>query len=121
MKKIMGSKSWYRKRKRKEENESEEEASFRSKDSRVRGGAAKKRKLEWEDRGDGSQIPTRSVIFTEYSEDSKLTGRVKEILRRLEGIVGCKIKAVERYGTPIARLFPLTRLWEGFPVRGETA
>ena len=33
----------------------------------------------------------------------------------LEGIIGCKVKVVERSGTSIARLFPLTRLWDGVP------
>ena len=41
------------------------------------------------------------------------------MVEKLEGIIGCKIKVVERSGTPISRLFPLTRLWEGIPCARE--
>ena len=39
--------------------------------------------------------------------------RVKDVLKRMERILGCKVRAVERTGTPLARQFSLTRLWEG--------
>ena len=37
----------------------------------------------------------------------------------MEGIVGCRIKAVERAGLALARQFPLTRLWYGVPCSRE--
>ena len=62
---------------------------------------------------EGVGLPTRSVIFVEYSEGGILIKKVREVLRRMEGILGCKIKAVEKTGVPISRQFPLTNLWEG--------
>ena len=64
-----------------------------------------------EKRKEDSTLPTRSVMFIEFSEGSNLVRRVKETLTKLEGIMGCKVKAVERAGSPLARQFPLTRLW----------
>ena len=49
----------------------------------------------------------------EYSEGGELLRRVKEVLKRMERILGCRIRAVEKTGTPLARQFSLTRLWEG--------
>ena len=68
-----------------------------------------------EKRKDRDEYPTRSVIFVEYTKGAKLLKQVREVLERLEPIIGCKIKAVERAGTPVGRLFPLTQLWEGRP------
>ena len=35
------------------------------------------------------------------------------MVRRLQGILGGSIRVVEKTGTPLARLFPLSKLWEG--------
>ena len=81
-------------------------------------GPQKKRRIERKDEGGrqaADHLPTRSVLFVEYSEGSLLAKRVRETLARIEGIIGCKIKTVERSGLPLARQFPLTRLWEGLP------
>ena len=79
--------------------------------------ASKKRKLEWtrEERN----MPTRSVIFVDFTEDSLLAKEMRETLVKLEGIIGCKIKTVKRAGIPLTRQFPLTRLWEGVPCSRE--
>ena len=112
MKKILGAKSWYR-RKRKAEEEDEPGTAVAG----LQGGnrrECKKRRLEWDpNKEEGRRMPTRSVLFVEFSEDSLLAKRMKETMDKLEGIIGCKVKVVERSGTPISRLFPLTRLWEG--------
>ena len=114
LKKLMGSKSWYRKKRKVDDSIDKGGTVSSTNVGRRGGGATKRRRLEWNDQT-GRQMPTRSVIFVEYSEDSKLAKQIKETLWRLEGIVGCKVKVVEKSGTPIARLFPLTRLWEGSP------
>ena len=49
----------------------------------------------------------------DFSVDSQLVRKVRETLARLEGIIHCKIKVVERAGLPLSRQFPLTRLWDG--------
>ena len=110
MKKLMGSKSWYRKKRKAETEEAGPSVTLGG-----RGGDSKRRRLGLEDGRSQRRIPTRSVIFVDFTENSALTKEIRETLERLETIVGCKIKAVERGGTPISRLFPLTRLWEGMP------
>ena len=58
-------------------------------------------------------MPTRSVIFVSYSEGGTLIKQVKEVLGRMERILGYRVKAVEKTGVALSRQFPLTQLWEG--------
>ena len=114
-KKLSGSKSWYRKRKR---NDDDEGPMVNGKESGSREGMRRnnnKRKVEdnSQEGKEGNNLKTRSVLFVDYSMDSQLVRKVKETLSRLEGIIGSKVKAVERCGLPLARQFPLTRLWDG--------
>ena len=113
-KKLSGSRNWYRKRKRKDEEEDQLTNSMGSKSMNGR----KKRKVE-DRKEEEMKMKTRSVIFVDYSVDSQLVKNVREALTRLEGIVGCKVKAVERAGLPLSRQFPLTRLWDGIPCSRE--
>ena len=110
-KKITGEKDWFRIKKRKFDEEEEDWSEL--------GRGPKKRRVEEEMIGRGKEdekdLPTRSVIFVEYTEGGVLLKKVKEVLKRLEGIIGCRIKAVEKTGTSLGRLFPLTQLWEGTP------
>ena len=59
------------------------------------------------------EIRTRSVLFVAYTPGGALAKRLREVVGRLQGLLGGGIKIVERTGTPLARMFPLSRLWEG--------
>ena len=64
-------------------------------------------------------MEARTVLFVQYTSGGVLAKRVREVLARLQGLIGCSVKVVERTGTPLARSFPLTRLWEGTPCSRE--
>ena len=102
LKKVLGAKTWFRKRKGRDQEVAEDEKR-----------CPKRRRLEWDRKTDKTDLPVRSVLFVDYSTDSLLLGKVKETLQRLESVMGCKVKAVERTGVPLGCQFPLTRLWEG--------
>ena len=58
-------------------------------------------------------MKTRSVIFVEQTRDGRPAKDIREVLLRLEGILGFKVKVVERVGTPLKRLFSNTNPWAG--------
>ena len=97
-KKIIGATDWYRKRKAKPEEDDEDQSPSKKRKTAPRGGSARPK----EEERDAEDLPTRSVIFVEYSEGGELLRRVKEVLKRMERIVGCKIRAVEKTGTPLS-------------------
>ena len=73
LKKLMGLKSWYRKKRKAETDDAAGEEGMHTVEGGGRrgGGATKKRRLEWNDQT-GRHMPSRSVIFVDYTEDSKL-------------------------------------------------
>ena len=80
---------------------------------------AKRRKGNNKVRMEEESLPAKSVIFIEYSEGGILAKKIREVLKRMEGIIKCKVKVVERTGQPLSRQFPLTNLWEGVPCGRE--
>ena len=60
-------------------------------------------------------VPTRTVLFVEYTPGGNLAKELRDVLAGIEHILGFRVKVVERSGTAIARKFPLTQLWEGQP------
>ena len=106
LKKLMGAREWYRRRKK-----TEEEEEFQGPHSifeRVEyKGPTKEEERE--------RLPTKSVLFVPYTQGGGLAKRLREMFKRLEGIIGGGVKVVERTGTALARQFSLTRLWEGGP------
>ena len=61
------------------------------------------------------ELKTRAVLFVENTKNGELAARIKDNLRRMEHILGYRIKVVERAGTPLKLLFPLGRLDGGTP------
>ena len=49
----------------------------------------------------------------EHTPGGVLATKVRDLLRKNEGVLGFKVKTVERTGTPLARKFPLTNLIGG--------
>ena len=69
-------------------------------------------------KGKGKPAPkketrTRSVLFVEQTPEGELSSRLRELLNRLEHLMGFRIKIVERGGTSLKDMFPLTNIWEG--------
>ena len=60
-----------------------------------------------------SQTAPRTVLFVEQSPNGGLATCLRELLARLEPILGFKVKIVERCGTTLKGNFPLTSLWNG--------
>ena len=105
MKKLLGARDWYRRKRSREDDEPLPESNKRGR---------------WEGEGahqprEEGEVDMRSVIFVEYTPGGALAKRIREVLGRLQGLLGGGIKVVERTGTPLVRQFPLTRLWEGTP------
>ena len=58
-------------------------------------------------------LRTRTVLFVENTPNGELSKRIREQLARMEGIMGYKMKVVERVGTQLKDLFSLTNVWGG--------
>ena len=55
----------------------------------------------------------RQISLVEQTKDGKLAKDVREALLRLEGILGFRVKVVEKAGAPLKRLFTNTNPWAG--------
>ena len=55
----------------------------------------------------------RTVMFVEYTKNGELAKRMRELISRLENVIGFKVKVVERAGASLKSLFPTNNLWEG--------
>ena len=65
-------------------------------------------------------MKTKSVLFVDQTPNGELAKLLRETLRRLEHILGFRVKIVEKTGTPIKGNFSVTKLWEGTPCgRGD--
>ena len=94
-KKLLGNANWFRTSRRKE-----------NEDNPSRSGTKKAGKI-------GKELKTRTVLFVEHTPGGALAKKLREVLSSIEHILGFRIRVVERAGTPLGRLFPLTQLWEG--------
>ena len=56
----------------------------------------------------GRSMKTRTVLFVEQTRDGLLAKSIREVLTRLEGLLGFKVKVVERAGTSLRNLMPNT-------------
>ena len=56
---------------------------------------------------------TASVLFVPNTKDGILAKNLREVVERVKGILGYRIKIVERSGTPLKLMFPLTKIGEG--------
>ena len=59
------------------------------------------------------KLVTKSVIFVEHTPNGELARKLRDTLEKVEHHLGCKIKIVEKTGTKLKDIFPLTNLWEG--------
>ena len=61
---------------------------------------------------DKLQAP-RTILFVEQTPGGALASRLREVVTRLQPILGFKIKIVEKCGKPLKENFPLANLWDG--------
>ena len=54
-----------------------------------------------------------AVLFTENTKNGELAERLRGALEKIEDILGYRIKGVERSGTPLKQMFPLTKVGGG--------
>ena len=104
IKKLKGPKTWFRKRRNSTDAVDEEERSV-----------ARSSENTSEAAQESDDLDTKSVLLVEFTPVGLLAKKLCAVLRRLESIVGGKIKVVERTCTSLARMFSLTWLWEGVP------
>ena len=54
-----------------------------------------------------------AVLFVENSKEGELAKGLRRVIERIKHILGYTIKVVERSGTPLRLMFPLTKIKEG--------
>ena len=57
-------------------------------------------------------LRTRTVLFVENTKEGGLARKLREVVERIQHILGYRKKVVERSGTPLKLLFPLGGLGE---------
>ena len=108
--KLLGKATWFKKRRK-----GGEKPQYRG-----RGAGKRSQGQDTEvDGGSSTKSSPRSVIFVEQTPGGELACRLKELLNRIEPMLGFSIKVVERTGRSIQSLFPLTNLWDGAPCGRE--
>ena len=61
----------------------------------------------------GKELKTSAVLFVENTKDGALARKLRELVERIQYILGFRIKIVERPGTPLKMMFPLSRIGQG--------
>ena len=108
-KKLLGKTQWYKnKKKNKQETKGEGEDMIEDKQKK-----AGSRRYKPEDKKDKE---TAAVLFVDNTKGGGLARELREVLGRLEDIMGYRLKVVERSGTPLRLMFPLTKIGEGLIV-----
>ena len=122
-KKTVGKTSWFRKsNKRKEKKPANSDVVDNDKESTTRKSLRKEasktstisnRHQEEEKKKDTREEPrTAAVMFVNNTKEGLLAKNLREVVERLKHILGYKIKIVERAGTSLKQMFPLTRIGE---------
>ena len=61
----------------------------------------------------GHVLKTRSVLFVPQTPGGELAKRTREVLERLQPILGYKVRVVERTGTGLQQKLSQTSIWSG--------
>ena len=122
-KKTVGKSSWFRKKKRKrgEEKPAYSDVVDKAKESTTRKSfkevntktsISNSKHQEEENKSRKEEPRTAAVMFVNNTKDGLLAKNIREVVERLKYILGYKIKIVERAGTSLKQMFPLTRIGE---------
>ena len=102
-KKVMGKSTWFK-----------GNGGGKNKNTGTFNGHRKNRNIKGEKDSTGTgPLQTRTVLFVENTPGGELASKIRDQLTRMEGIMGYKMKVVERVGTQLKDLFSLTNLWRG--------
>ena len=55
-------------------------------------------------------LKTRAVLFVENTKNGELARNLREVMERLKNVLQYKVKVVEKAGTPLKLLFPLSQV-----------
>ena len=64
-------------------------------------------------------LRTRAVLFLEQTPNGELSRRVKELLGRLEPVLGFRLRVAERTGRSLQSLLHQATIWKGSPCDRE--
>ena len=109
-KKLLGKSEWFKSRKKSEE---QEEQSSEQSGTRCRPRQNVQKKLQGGVIQAGTGLKTRTVLFLEQTKGGGLGKVIREVLARIEHILGYKVKVAERSGTSIRNALPNTNPWAG--------
>ena len=111
-KKTLGKTNWFKKRKNKSPKTPGDRNNEEGKTGGPHGGTGKnmnRRNVE----NTKEDVRTSTVLFVENTKNGALAKSMREVMERLKYILGYNIKIVERAGTPLKLMFPLSRIGEG--------
>ena len=58
-------------------------------------------------------MKTRTILFVEETNQGKLAKDFREVIKRIEGIIGFKVKVVEKTGSKLKNILSNTDPWAG--------
>ena len=67
------------------------------------------------------ELKTAAVLFVENTKDGELAKELREVMGRIEDKLWYKVNIVERSGTPLKLMFPLSRMGKDRPAAEGTA
>ena len=119
-KKLLGKSEWFKKKKSFKKNDERAAKPATPSDGTSVTSRKEQRFRGWK-RRDGVQdtkpadvnLKTRTVLFVEQTRDGKLAKMVREVLTRLEPMMGFRVKVVERAGSCLKNILPNTNPWAG--------
>ena len=112
-KKTIGRTSWYKKKRRGENSKESKQKSKRQKSKDQDQAQGRKKEEGKNDDKEEDDLETAAVLFVENTKGGALAKEIREILERLKVILRYRIKVVERSGTPLKLMFPLSKVGEG--------
>ena len=113
LKKTVGKTSWYRKRKKRNQKDQEHEKTSIRKEGEGGNSGRRKGNHQKESMTEEEELKVAAVLFVENSKEGELAKGLRNVIERIKHILGYTIKVVERSGTPLRLMFPLTKIKEG--------
>ena len=98
-KKLLGKSDWFKKRRKKSTTEEESGMSGRQESRKVM------RK--------SGELPTTTVMFVGFTPNGGLAKALREEMGKIEGMLGFRMRIVEKCGIPLKLSFSPSKLWEG--------
>ena len=111
-KKLLDKTEWFRGKKKKVEPDDQTQSNIQG--SGRRSNKQQTRRIQHDGGANNvKELKTRTILFVEQTRDGKLAKELREVFRRLEGILGFRVKVVERTGSSLKSILPNTNPWSG--------